>query len=1147
VWREKPEAAEKKGDEVPTLKFTEESLLAMQDHFEAYPAREGEDEIGMRAAAKEVKIHQSGDQSGRKNKWPPQSKAEWKKRCEKSLPARMKLPSFNARNELLEGIRNNQVVLVSGETGCGKTTQVPQFIMDDAIERGVKNLNMICTQPRRIAAISVAERVASERGERIGDSVGYTIRLESRISNDTCLTFCTTGVLLRRLTNDRMLKNITHIILDEVHERDRFADFAMIFLRELLPKRPDLRVILMSATLTADLFKGYFYGCPVVHIPGFTHPVQQYWLEEALLQINYGGGKGGNRRVAQGPEAEAQMLATYQAMNKLDEVDCKLVHDLVRHIHASLGPGAVLVFLPGWDEIMKLRESLGAIRGCEVLCLHSMISAAEQRRVFQPVHGGKRKVVLATNIAETSITIDDIVYVINSGRHKEKSFDSHTSMSTLQTEWISKNSERQRKGRAGRCQPGVCYHLFSKMRSESLPQSQVAELLRTPLEELSLQVQLLQPNGCYPGSISDFLAKAVEAPVPRAISSAVSLLQQLGALTETEGLTILGKTLADMPVHPRMGKMVLLSLLFDCLDPILTIACGSGQRDPFVVPSNPDHRVAAKAAKSAITASCRSDQFTFLRCYDRWAVEKENRGGQGASRFCSQNYLSNSSLEMAHGMRSQLINELGDSGFLRKLEPGERRLVGDNLQARGLDGSCDGSAAVVSAVLCAGAHPNIAQVRNDVEKLSLQRKAERMKVHQSSCNTALGVGEASGSFVAFDEAVRGDGGISVRSTTVVPATIVSLLAMDVVTCENSDDEEEEVEEGEDRPEKIPVETVKLDGWCKMRGPPGVGSMIRAMRSRLEQAFLAKMQNPLEALEPEHEHVVATAQKVFADEARQWSSAGFCEALNYKTHGGAGGEGGSGMTTVYQEELKYTQVWSRTEAPKGRGGKGGKGGAKPLSTADFASEMDRILAEAEAGLEEDSSEEEEMEMYHYEENEEEADQDWAEDFDLGQELGFESDNSGFASDSDEESSAKTDAPKEQNFAEVFSQAQESLNEEPEAEDEVAPENFHKAFAQAVEAQGVEAVTEVKKPKKEKKPKKKKKEKTEAPLASALPIPAFLAPVPLPAAETVSSADDAMALLKMRHQQKQQQQQMMTQQRGMPAEDSDDDDDICFVPS
>ena len=175
----------------------------------------------------------------------------------------------------------------------------------------------------------------------------------------------------------------------------------------------------------------------------------------------------------------------------------------------------------------------------------------------------------------------------------------------------------------------------------------MAELLRTPLEELSLQVQLLQPDGCYPGSISDFLAKAVEPPVPRAISSAVSLLQQLGALTETEGLTVLGKTLADMPVHPRMGKMVLLSLMFDCLDPILTIACGAGQRDPFVVPSNPDQRKNAKDSKLAFTAGCQSDQFTFLRCYDKWVAEKENRGGQGASRFCAQNFLSNSSLEVS--------------------------------------------------------------------------------------------------------------------------------------------------------------------------------------------------------------------------------------------------------------------------------------------------------------------------------------------------------------------------------------------------------------------------------------------------------------------------------------------------------------------
>jgi len=1197
VWRDKPKVAEAKGEDVPVLKFTEDSLMVMQDHFEAWPLQEdGKEVVSVRDAAPAKRLVQDTS-VGRRNRWPP-NKEQWKQKCAAALPNRKRLPSFAAREDLLAAVKSNQVVLISGETGCGKTTQVPQFIMDEAIESGAKECNIICTQPRRIAALSVAERVASERGERCGESVGYSIRLDTKVSNQTCLTFCTTGVLLRRLTSDHTLSNVTHIILDEVHERDRFCDFAMIFLRELLPRRPDLRVILMSATLTAELFKEYFYGCPVVHIPGFTHPVEQLWLEETLMMIGYNAGKGGGGPRRGGGTHEEEMalaLQDYQSVNKLDEVDVRLIEQVVKFIHSSQGPGAVLVFLPGWDEILRLRESLGAIRGIDVLCLHSMISAQEQRRVFQPPRHNMRKVVLATNIAETSITIDDIVYVLNSGRHKEKSFDAHSAMSTLQTEWISKNSERQRKGRAGRCQPGKCYHLFSKARSESLPQSQVAELLRTPLEELSLQVQLLQPGEAYPGSISDFLGKAVEPPVPRAISSAVAALQQLGALTPREELTELGVTLGKMPVHPRMGKMVCLSLLFDCLDPILTIACGSGQRDPFTTPTNPEQRRNAKEAKAAFTAGCASDQFTFLRCYDRWAGEVENRGHQGGTRFCSQNFLSNSSLEVAKGARGQLIGELADNNFLLKLEGSERRQAGDNLQARGLPGLGDASAAVVGAVLCAGLHPNVAQVRAGVENLLLQNgKEPRMRVHMSSVNTSLRVDEARGMWCGFDEAVRGDGGVSVRGTTMIPAAIATLLALDVDDKENSDGEEEVDEE---TGLAVPIETISVDGWCKMRAAPGVGVMVRTMKARLERAFLAKMKNPLEPLQKMEADVVATAVRVFEAEARAGASPGFCQALSYKARGrttGGGGSLGEEFASVYQDELRMTQLWSRTEEDEPRrGGKGGKGGrpSQPLSAEGFASAMDALLGDMEAEAEEAWEQGEDYEV--------DAGEEGYMEVAGGMELGFE-----FNDDGEEQGAQGGGGEEEEPEVPVVVKAKlkfkipSTFKEfKPAAAEVVQDPAFTALIGQIADAKPAEAGEKKKEkkkkekekkkkddapdgganptepPKEKKKKERKKKEKKAEPAAFAVPMPLPLGamqidpstglpmsmaapplpglPMPIPGlprpaalprpapAAQVNSAEDAMAVLRRQHQ---------AREAPPPVgDDDDDDDDICFIPS
>ena len=287
--------------------------------------------------------------------------------------------------------------------------------------------------------------------------------------------------------------------------------------------------------------------------------------------------------------------------------------------------GAILVFLPGWDEIIRLKDKLenspifGAASKYALLPLHSMVAPAEQRRVFVRPPPGVRKIVMATNIAETAITIDDVVCVIDSGRLKEKSYDAYTGVSTLQSAWISKASERQRRGRAGRCQPGVAFHMYSRQRSEALAEFQLPEIKRSPLDEMGLQVKLLETRD-HAVSIPAFLAKAVEPPVPQAVVAAVTLLEDIGALDASERLTSLGRHLASLPLPPALGKMLLYAVLYGCLDPVLTVACCMAYRDPWVLPAAMGARRDAQLFRAQLSTDSggSSDHLATVLAYNKW-------------------------------------------------------------------------------------------------------------------------------------------------------------------------------------------------------------------------------------------------------------------------------------------------------------------------------------------------------------------------------------------------------------------------------------------------------------------------------------------------------------------------------------------------
>lgn len=660
---------------------------------------------------------------------------DWQESSEgqKMQEFRRSLPAYKEREALLNAISQNQVVVVSGETGCGKTTQLPQYILESEIEaaRGAF-CSIICTQPRRISAMSVSERVAAERGEKLGESVGYKVRLEGMKGRDTRLLFCTTGILLRRLLVDRNLKGVTHVIVDEIHERGMNEDFLLIVLKDLLPRRPELRLILMSATLNAELFSSYFGGAPSIHIPGFTYPVRTHFLENILEMTgyrltpynqidDYGQEKvwkmqkqalrKRKSQIASSVE-DALEVANFDAYSPRtqdslscwnpDSIGFNLIEHALCHIVKKERPGAVLVFMTGWDDINSLKDQLqahpllGDPSRVLLLACHGSMASSEQRLIFDKPEDGVRKIVLATNMAETSITINDVVFVVDCGKAKETSYDALNNTPCLLPSWISKASARQRRGRAGRVQPGECYHLYPKCVYDAFSDYQLPELLRTPLQSLCLQIKSL-----HLGSISEFLARALQPPEPLSVQNAIEYLKTIGALDENENLTVLGRNLSMLPVEPKLGKMLIFGSLFNCLNPIMTVVAGLSVRDPFLMPF--DKKDLAESAKALFSGRTFSDHLALVQAYEGW---KEAERQQSGYEYCWRNFLSAQTLKAIDSLRRQFFYLLKDAG-----------LVENNTEACN---KWSHDEHLIRAVICAGLFPGICSVVNKEKSISLK-------------------------------------------------------------------------------------------------------------------------------------------------------------------------------------------------------------------------------------------------------------------------------------------------------------------------------------------------------------------------------------------------------------------------------------------
>ncbi|XP_059052752.1 ATP-dependent DNA/RNA helicase DHX36-like [Achroia grisella] len=635
------------------------------------------------------------------------------------------LPTYKKSKDLLNIIHDNQVVVISGETGCGKSTQIPQLILDDAIinKRGA-NIKILVTQPRRIAALSLATRVAEERAEKIGSSVGYAVRLEKEDCRKRgSIMYCTTGILLVDLEINQGMTNYSHIILDEVHERDTHIDLAMCMLKEILKQRKDLKLILMSATIDADKLSSYYDNCPMMHIEGLAYPVKDVYLEDILQLTKYQlpvnkklasrgwyNSKRESKRFKSIDEKEIQHRAevgpwlesirhkingnVYRTLldSRIEIFEIDLIFELLLHVCKG-DPGAILVFLPGIGDITKLIKQM-SISGAfpnsryNIYPLHSKLSSLEQRQIFERPPQHIRKIIIATNIAETSITIDDIVYVIDCGRVKCTGLNVETNISTLQIEWVSQANLRQRRGRAGRCQPGICYHLVTSYRASKLPERFLPELQRSNLLEPVLSIKRLRL-----GKAADALKLVPDSPASSTVEWAVKHLRQCGALDEEERLTPLGWHLARLPLHPSAGKLLLLAALFGCLDRAASLAAIWSFKDPFLLVIGKEREV--EAAKHELALGEPSDHVAMSEAVLRW----ENLRGRDARDFAYQYFLSINTLELLSDMKRQLGDNLRNMGFLPS---GNVKASWENRNADNIS--------LFKAIVAAALYPNIGAV-----------------------------------------------------------------------------------------------------------------------------------------------------------------------------------------------------------------------------------------------------------------------------------------------------------------------------------------------------------------------------------------------------------------------------------------------------
>ncbi|KAI8902160.1 P-loop containing nucleoside triphosphate hydrolase protein [Globomyces pollinis-pini] len=531
--------------------------------------------------------------------------------------SRQDLPIFQYKTDLINAINQYQILVVVGDTGSGKTTQLPQYMMED------KTNTIAVTQPRRIAAISAANRVAEEAGSKLGDLVGYSVRFERCISKYTKLTYMTDGTLLQTCTSDPEFKQYSVIILDESHERSLETDILFGLLRKACRNRPELKVIIMSATLDIEKFTEYF-DCPAFSVPGRMFEVDVFWQRKMKFSI---------------------LKSTYVERSV----------STVMHIHKNENLGDVLVFLTGQFEIEQavkqleeLEEELNYsdvkdkdIKGMVVYPIYSSLETLEQKNIFKPARNGYRKVVIATNIAQTSVTVPGIKYVVDCGFVKQKQYDAKTHMDALLVVPVSQAAATQRAGRAGRTESGKVYRLYCKEAFEEMAPTTTPEIQRSSL--LGTILYLLKIG------IKDVLNfDFIDPPEPSLVMSAIKELFLLGAVNEHGALTHMGKMMADFPISPYLSRCLISSAKdFKCSEEVVTIAAMLSSEDFFLTPRNKDKVEKAEEIWKTFFDSS-GDHVTYWNCFNAW--ERSNFSKD----WCVKHFFHFRALNVAKNVKQQL-------------------------------------------------------------------------------------------------------------------------------------------------------------------------------------------------------------------------------------------------------------------------------------------------------------------------------------------------------------------------------------------------------------------------------------------------------------------------------------------------------------
>lgn len=619
-----------------------------------------------------------------------------------SISSRMKLPAWSKKEDIVSTINKHKVTLITGETGSGKSTQVVQFMLDHMNSTGNFKSKIVCTQPRRISTMGLAERISEERLSSVGKETGYIIRGENKTGAETRISFVTTGVLLRMLQSflsssnaedSSIFDDLGYIFIDEVHERSVDGDFLLIVLKNVMTKFPNLKIVLMSATIDINVFNNFF-GSKVnhIHIEGRTFPIKDYYLQSILddLQFTILSDEGEKLQ----PKADSRFF-------KLGNINYDLIAQLCLKIDNDTKgtDGSFLVFLPGVMEInraIRKIEDLFAQKGVDCWCLplHSALSPSDQKRVFNRPPKGARKIVVATNVAETSITIPDCVVVIDSGRSKSLFYDATLDATKLIENWCSKAEIGQRRGRSGRITNGNCYHLYTGETKQQMLDQPIPEIMRTRLENLYLVVKSMGID-----NVEKFLNSGIDPPDQSSLAKSLKLLTEMGALNEGK-LTFLGKYLSYLPTDLPSGKMLILGCIFGCLDITLTLASVSSSGSPFL--NSFENRDKIKQIQTDL-AKGNGDFIALAIAFDEYNMMRLK--GQNSKKYIKDNYLSYLNLTAISSTREQFVSILKNIGFVPMNYNSRNKDSFPNLNRN------SSNLTMVLAVLTGAYYPNVARVQ----------------------------------------------------------------------------------------------------------------------------------------------------------------------------------------------------------------------------------------------------------------------------------------------------------------------------------------------------------------------------------------------------------------------------------------------------